>query len=262
MPEATPNHQGVTAPALQLSNVRRRFTDGDRAVVEVLKNADLTLRPGEIVALVAPSGTGKSTLLHLAGLLESPDGGSIAINGRDVSSLDDKARTKVRRDDIGFVYQFHHLLGEFTAAENIMLPQLAANVPAAKARKRAQALLGRFGLAGKGDRRPGELSGGEKQRTAIARAMANHPRLILADEPTGNLDTGTAESVFQELLHVVRDEGAAALVATHNPALAARMDRILTLDGGVVREIAPEDLGVEAKPAEGGYPLATGDESC
>jgi len=201
----------------------------------VLRGADLTLTAGEIVALVAPSGTGKSTLLHLAGLLERPDAGEVFVEGRPAGSLGDDARTAIRRTAIGFVYQFHHLLPEFTAAENVLLPQLAAGATRAVALTRAAALLQSFGLAGRENHRPGKLSGGEQQRVAIARALANQPRILLADEPTGNLDVGTSGLVFEELLRAVRGQGVAALIATHNPDLAARMDRVVTLrDGRVV----------------------------
>jgi lipoprotein-releasing system ATP-binding protein len=187
------------------------------------------------VALVAPSGTGKSTLLHLAGLLEKPDGGEVFIAGQAAGSLSDEARTTIRRTTIGFVYQFHHLLPEFTAAENIILPQLAAGKSRVEALQRAKNLLGIFGLQARLDHRPGKLSGGEQQRVAIARALANQPRLLLADEPTGNLDVGTSDRVFAELLEQVRGQGLAALIATHNPDLARRMDRVVTLrDGKIV----------------------------
>ncbi len=201
----------------------------------VLRGADLVLRRGEIVALVAPSGTGKSTLLHLAGLLERPDSGSVLVDGVDAGSLGDADRTRVRRDRIGFVYQFHHLLGEFSALENVVLPQMIAGSTRRAARVRAQALLEAFGLRDRAGHLPGKLSGGEQQRVAIARALANGPSVILADEPTGNLDTGTSDIVFSELLRIVRDQGAAALIATHNGELAGRMDRVLTLrDGRIV----------------------------
>jgi lipoprotein-releasing system ATP-binding protein len=198
----------------------------------VLRGADLTLAAGEIVALVAPSGTGKSTLLHLAGLLEKPDSGEVLVGGQAAGTLSDDQRTAIRRNTIGFVYQFHHLLPEFTALENIALPQMAAGVARSAAESRAADLLRAFGLAGREQHRPGKLSGGEQQRVAIARALANRPRILLADEPTGNLDVGTADRVFNELLHAVRDQGVAALIATHNPDLAARMDRVVTLREG------------------------------
>jgi lipoprotein-releasing system ATP-binding protein len=195
----------------------------------------LTLRAGEIVALVAPSGTGKSTLLHLAGLLEQPDGGSVLVDGRDAGALSDAERTAIRRDTIGFVYQFHHLLAEFSALENVVLPQMIARRGRRQAEARAMTLLASLGLEPRARHLPGKLSGGEQQRVAIARALANAPKVLLADEPTGNLDVGTADVVFDALLARVREENVAALIATHNPALAARMDRTVTLrDGKVV----------------------------
>ena len=219
---------------LRLAAVERRYRT-EAGELPVLLGADLTITAGEIVALVAPSGTGKSTLLHLAGLLEKPDGGEVFIAGQAAGSLSDEARTTIRRTTIGFVYQFHHLLPEFTAAENIILPQLAAGKSRAEATQRAKDLLGIFGLQARLDHRPGKLSGGEQQRVAIARALANQPRLLLADEPTGNLDVGTSDRVFAELLEQVRGQGLAALIATHNPDLARRMDRVVTLrDGKIV----------------------------
>ncbi|MCA3370045.1 MAG: ABC transporter ATP-binding protein [Acetobacteraceae bacterium] len=219
---------------LRLAAVERRYRT-EAGELPVLLGADLTIAAGEIVALVAPSGTGKSTLLHLAGLLEKPDGGEVFIAGQAAGSLSDEARTTIRRTTIGFVYQFHHLLPEFTAAENIILPQLAAGKSRAEATQRAKDLLGIFGLQARLDHRPGKLSGGEQQRVAIARALANQPRLLLADEPTGNLDVGTSDRVFAELLEQVRGQGLAALIATHNPDLARRMDRVVTLrDGKIV----------------------------
>jgi lipoprotein-releasing system ATP-binding protein len=198
----------------------------------VLRGANLTVRSGEIVALVAPSGAGKSTLLHVAGLLDRPDDGSVLIDGRDAGSLPDAARTAIRRDTIGFVYQFHHLLAEFSALENVVLPQMIAGRSRRVADDRAQTLLRAFGLGARLGHLPGKLSGGEQQRVAIGRALANGPKLLLADEPTGNLDVATAEAVFDELLAIVRDQGLAALIATHNPELAARMDRTVTLREG------------------------------
>lgn len=219
---------------LRLAAVERRYRT-EAGELPVLLGADLTIAAGEIVALVAPSGTGKSTLLHLAGLLEKPDGGEVFIAGQAAGSLSDEARTTIRRTTIGFVYQFHHLLPEFTAAENIILPQLAAGKSRAEATERAKDLLGIFGLQARLDHRPGKLSGGEQQRVAIARALANQPRLLLADEPTGNLDVATSDRVFAELLEQVRGQGLAALIATHNPDLARRMDRVVTLlDGKIV----------------------------
>jgi lipoprotein-releasing system ATP-binding protein len=221
------------APPLELRAVERRFRT-EAGELSVLRGADLTLRAGEIVALVAPSGTGKSTLLHLAGLLEKPDGGEVYVEGRAAGTLNDDGRTAIRRGTIGFVYQFHHLLPEFTALENIALPQMAAGVPRAQADARGRELLHAFGLQGRESHRPGKLSGGEQQRVAISRALANRPRVLLADEPTGNLDVGTSDKVFRELLEAVRGHGLAALIATHNPELAARMDRIVTLRDGLV----------------------------
>lgn len=220
--------------ALELRAVLRTYRSaaGD---LPVLRGADLAVAPGEIVALVAPSGTGKSTLLHLAGLLEKPDGGQVLIEGEECGRLDDRGRTAIRRDRIGFIYQFHHLLPEFSALENVVLPQMIKGVARRTAEVRARALLDGFGLAARAGHAPGKLSGGEQQRVAIARALANAPRVLLADEPTGNLDVATADRVFGELLAIVRNTGVAALVATHNPELAARMDRVVTLrDGRVV----------------------------
>ena len=219
--------------ALELRGVVRRFRT-EAGELTVLDGADLALRAGEIVALVAPSGTGKSTLLHLAGLLERPDAGEVFLAGQAAGTLGDDARTDIRRGTIGFVYQFHHLLPEFSALENITLPQMAAGVAEAEAAARGRDLMARFGLTGREAHRPGKLSGGEQQRVAIARALANRPRVLLADEPTGNLDVGTSDVVFNELLAQVREQGVAALIATHNPALAARMDRTVTLAGGRV----------------------------
>ncbi len=216
---------------LVLRGVVRTYR-GDAGELPVLRGADLTVRAGEIVALVAPSGAGKSTLLHVAGLLDRPDGGSVLIEGRDVGGLPDAERTAIRRDTIGFVYQFHHLLPEFTALENVVLPQMIAGTPRRVAVDRATTLLTTFGLAKRLGHLPGKLSGGEQQRVAIGRALANAPKLLLADEPTGNLDVATAEAVFAELLTIVRDHGLAALIATHNPDLAARMDRTVTLRDG------------------------------
>ena len=219
--------------ALVLQDVVRTYRT-EAGELPVLRGVDLTLRAGEIVALVAPSGAGKSTLLHLAGLLEQPDGGRVILQGRDAGALSDKERTAIRRDKIGFVYQFHHLLGEFTALENVMLPQMIAATPRPEARARAKTLLLNFGLEARLDHLPGKLSGGEQQRVAIARALANAPQLLLADEPTGNLDVATAAVVFDELLAIVRRQNVSALIATHNPELAARMDRIVTLREGRV----------------------------
>ncbi|MFC0388678.1 ABC transporter ATP-binding protein [Muricoccus vinaceus] len=222
-----------SGPPLALRAVERRYRT-EAGELPVLRGAELDLFAGEIVALVAPSGTGKSTLLHVAGLLEKPDAGQVLVGGRDSGNLSDDARTALRRDTIGFVYQFHHLLPEFTAEENIVLPQLAANRPRREAEARARELLATFGLGDRGHHRPTRLSGGEQQRVAIARALANGPKVLLADEPTGNLDVATADRVFAELLDAVRGRGVAALIATHNPELAARMDRTVTLREGLI----------------------------
>ncbi len=216
---------------LELKNIARTYKT-DSESLTVLRGVDLTLAPGEIVALVAPSGSGKSTLLHLAGLLEKPDGGAVIINGADAGKLADTERTGIRLNTIGIVYQFHHLLAEFSALENITLPQMITGKSEQAANTRARELLEKFGLAARENHLPGKLSGGEQQRVAIARALANKPALLLADEPTGNLDVATADVVFNELLRVVRSENVAALIATHNPDLAKRMDRQLTLVNG------------------------------
>ena len=223
-----------TAYPLVMAGVQRIFRT-EAGELPILRGVDLTIRAGEIVALVAPSGSGKSTLLHLAGLLEQPDGGTVSILGRDAGKLPDKDRTAIRRDAIGFVYQSHHLLGEFSALENVVLPQMIAGKSRRAAADRARALLTGFGLAERLEHLPGKLSGGEQQRVAIARALANAPAVLLADEPTGNLDVATSAVVFAELLSVVRTQNVAALIATHNPDLAARMDRTITLrDGKIV----------------------------
>ncbi|MET0157353.1 MAG: ABC transporter ATP-binding protein [Methyloceanibacter sp.] len=223
------------APALHLQDLQRAYAQGSR-VIEVLKGATASLYAGETVALLGPSGAGKSTLLHIAGLLERPDGGAVVINGVDCVKLGDSERTRMRRSEIGFVYQFHHLLPEFSALENIVLPQLILGLSRAEAEERASQLLDSLGIAERGDHRPAQLSGGEQQRVAIARAVANEPRLLLADEPTGNLDPPTAERVFEQLLSLVRQSGVAALIATHNLELAARMDRTLRLKEGLLVE--------------------------
>jgi lipoprotein-releasing system ATP-binding protein len=216
---------------LVLRDVRRTYR-GESGELPVLRGVDLSVNAGEIVALVAPSGAGKSTLLHVAGLLDRPDGGEVRIMGQAVGDLGDQPRTTIRRDTIGFVYQFHHLLAEFTAQENVILPQMIAGASRRAAADRAKSLLSGFGLGKRLSHLPGKLSGGEKQRVAIARALANAPKLLLADEPTGNLDVGTADGVFELLLATVREQRVAALIATHNPDLAARMDRIVTLREG------------------------------
>ncbi|MCX7324743.1 MAG: ABC transporter ATP-binding protein [Hyphomicrobiales bacterium] len=220
-------------PALFLSKVDRSYQQSGGSL-DILKKADFAIWPGELVALVAPSGTGKSTLLHVAGLLEHPDAGEVFIGGAATATLDDAARTRLRRTEIGFVYQFHHLLPEFSALENVAMPQLIRGLGKAEARMRAAELLGFLGLGERLKHRPGELSGGEQQRVAIARAVANAPRLLLADEPTGNLDPGTSKHVFRTLTSLVRASGLAALIATHNLELAGQMDRRVTIKGGQV----------------------------
>ena len=224
-------------PILFLHQITRRFRQGD-ATLDILKGAELAVWAGQSVALVAPSGAGKSTLLHIAGLLESPDGGEVYIDAVATSHMTDIQRTRIRRAGIGFVYQFHHLLPEFSALENVMLPQMIRGLPAREARSRANELLSYLGLKERLTHRPAELSGGEQQRVAIARAVANAPRILLADEPTGNLDVRTAERVFATLGQLVRASGLAAIVATHNLDIAAQMDRRVTIRDGVVVELA------------------------
>ena len=214
---------------LRLEAISKTYNKGTPGAVEVLRGLDLTVARGEVVALVAPSGAGKSTLLHIAGLLDTPDAGRVILNGRDMTGQSDKLRTEARRRELGFVYQFHHLLPEFTALENIVLPQLANAVADQDARTRAAGLLDRVGLSARADHRPAALSGGEQQRVAFCRALANQPALMLADEPTGNLDPGTSDQVFGVLMDVVRETGLSALIATHNMALAGRMDRVVRL---------------------------------
>lgn len=216
---------------LTLQALSKSYRSGESRLV-VLDEAELMLAPGEIVAMMAQSGSGKSTLLHLAGLLEKPDAGSVIIDGQNASLLSDSARTSLRLKKIGFVYQFHHLLAEFTALENVAIPQMIAGVSQAKASQRGMELLEKFGLGARAHHLPGKLSGGEKQRVAIARALANRPLILLADEPTGNLDVATSAIVIEEFLRVVRSENTTALIATHNPELAARMDRYVTLKSG------------------------------
>jgi lipoprotein-releasing system ATP-binding protein len=223
----------MSETVLKLAGITRSFNQG-RGTLEVLKGIDLEIREGEIVALVGPSGSGKSTLLHIAGLLEPPSQGTIEISGQAAARLTDEQRTQLRRLNIGFVYQYHHLLPEFSAVENIILPQMITGLARSEAHKRAIELLKWLGLEHRAVHRPGELSGGEQQRVAIARALANGPRLLLADEPTGNLDPNTAEEVFAVMLKLVRGAKLAALIATHNPALAERMDRTLRVEGGHV----------------------------
>ena len=221
------------APGLGLSGIVKVFRQAG-AKLEVLRGADLAVASGEIVALVGPSGTGKSTLLHIAGLLERPDEGEIFISGKPCSRLKDSGRSALRRATVGFVYQHHHLLPEFSALENLILPQMIGGASKSVARRRAHDLLDAVGLAQRSDHRPARLSGGEQQRVALARALANRPAVLLADEPTGNLDPDTASEVFELLLGLVRGAGLAALIATHNLDLAARMDRVLRLEEGRV----------------------------
>jgi lipoprotein-releasing system ATP-binding protein len=231
----TPIAKSEAIPAaLELRQVRRVFRQAGTELV-VLNGIDLILRAGEIVALVGPSGAGKSTMLHVAGLLERPDGGSVLIAGEDCGRLNDERRTLLRRSEIGFVYQFHHLLPEFSALENVMLPQMIAAVPRRLAWEMATGLLDRVGLSGRAAHRPARLSGGEQQRVAIARALANDPKILLGDEPTGNLDHATGDSVLETLLDLVRGTGLTALIATHNLDLARRLDRIVALADGRLR---------------------------
>lgn len=219
------------APALRISGLDRTFHQGGRKL-EVLRGLDLQVARGESVALVGPSGSGKSTLLHAAGLLERPDGGEIVIAGQNCSAMNDAQRTAMRRDNLGFVYQFHHLLPEFTALENVAMPMRLAKVPRRTGLARAEKLLTEMGLADRLGHAPGQLSGGEQQRVAIARALANRPVLLLADEPTGNLDQATAEVVLGELLSIVRSQGLGIVIATHDPLVAGRLDRVVRLQDG------------------------------
>ncbi|TQM92844.1 ABC transporter ATP-binding protein [Roseinatronobacter monicus] len=220
--------------ALSLQTISKTYNAGKPNEVKVLNEASLKLDRGEIVALVAPSGAGKSTLLHIAGLLDTPDTGAVMIDGADMTRLGDRARTAARRGQVGFVYQFHHLLPEFSALENVILPQLANAVPQAKAEARARELLERVGISARAEHRPAALSGGEQQRVAFCRALANTPSLLLADEPTGNLDPATSDQVFGALMALVRDTGLTALIATHNLELARRMDRVVQLQDGQI----------------------------
>jgi len=221
--------------ALQLIDIQRTYHQAGEPL-PVLRGASLTLEAGEIVALVGPSGAGKSTLLHVAGLLERPDGGQVRLEGRDCGRMGDGERTAMRRNSIGFVYQFHHLLPEFTAVENVMLPQMIAGLSKSESRARAMELLSMVGLSKRASHRPSKLSGGEQQRVAIVRALANAPRVLIGDEPTGNLDQHTADDVTNALVAIVRNVGLGALIATHNLDLARRMDRIVTLEDGVLVE--------------------------
>ena len=224
----------MSEAVLRLDGIEKGYKLGKPGEIRVLRGASVAIAPGEVVALVAPSGAGKSTLLHIAGLLDTPDAGVVEIGGSDLTRARDRARTAARRQCIGFIYQFHHLLPEFTAAENVILPQLANGVRRAEAEARAADLLVRVGLENRAGHRPSELSGGEQQRVAFCRALANKPLILLADEPTGNLDPGTADVVFDTLLGLVRETGMGALIATHNLDLAARMDRVLHLRDGVL----------------------------
>jgi lipoprotein-releasing system ATP-binding protein len=223
---------------LRLDQLVRTYCQGPRRI-DVLAGASADIHSGEAVALVGPSGAGKSTLLHIAGLLETPDSGRVIVNGRDCTGMGDYERTRVRRLEMGFVYQFHQLLPEFSALENVEIPQMILGRGRRQAAARARQLLGALGLAERVDHRPAELSGGEQQRTAIARALANSPRLILADEPTGNLDPHTAAHVFDQLIHLIRTTGVGALIATHNVELARRMDRVLRVEDGILIEVGP-----------------------
>jgi lipoprotein-releasing system ATP-binding protein len=231
----------ATHSVLRLDRLVRTFRQGSRTI-EVLAGASADIHPGEAVALVGPSGAGKSTLLHIAGLLETPDSGAVVVNDRDCSGMNDQQRTLIRRTEMGFVYQFHQLLPEFSALENVMIPQMIMGRNRRDAAAHAHQLLMTMGLADRVTHRPAELSGGEQQRTAIARALANSPRLILADEPTGNLDPHTAGNVFDELIHLIRSTGVAALIATHNLDIARRMDRVLRMENGLLIEVPPGAL--------------------
>lgn len=219
---------------LSLSGITKTYNENTPGEIRVLRGANLSIAKGEVVALVAPSGSGKSTLLHIAGLLDTADAGEVSINGQSMGALSDRRRTATRRNEVGFVYQFHHLLPEFTALENIVLPQLANGISDRAARDHAMELMARVGVDTRASHRPAELSGGEQQRVAFCRALANRPALLLADEPTGNLDPDTADTVFSALMELVRDTGLSALIATHNLELAARMDRTLRLEGGEI----------------------------
>ena len=224
----------MNKPVLELASIKKSFSKGSSNKIEVLKGVDLQLFPGEIVALVAPSGAGKSTLLQIAGLLDKPLSGKIFIDGQEIQNKSDNQLTMIRRREIGFVYQFHHLLPEFSSRENIDLPQLSNGVPSKDAQRRSSELLDLVNLANRSDHRPAELSGGEQQRIAICRALANKPKIILADEPTGNLDQNTTLSVFESLLKIVKKTNLAALIATHNLDLAKRMDRVVELIDGKI----------------------------
>ncbi len=234
--DIAPAQDDQEIPVLFLQAVERTYTQGD-ATLHILSGAELAIWAGQSVALVAPSGAGKSTLLHISGLLEHPDHGEVYIDGRATAILPDQERTRIRRNEIGFIYQSHHLLPEFTAIENVLLPQMIRGLSRSEARKRGEELLAYLGLSARLHHRPAEMSGGEQQRVAIARAVANAPRLLLADEPTGNLDVHTADHVFNALMQLVRASGLATIIATHNMELAARMDRRVTLKEGKVVEL-------------------------
>ncbi len=223
-------------PVLRLAGITRIYHQGTKELV-IFRQANLEIYPGELVALVGPSGSGKSTLLHIAGLLEKPDEGDIFVAGHECTAMDDAQLTAVRREDIGFIYQFHHLLPEFTALENIMMPQLINGLDAAEAQERSEQLLAMLGIEERGSHRPAELSGGEQQRVAIARAVANGPRLLLADEPTGNLDPETSDRVYRQLLELARMAGLAAIIATHDMELASKMDRQIVMIDGKLMEL-------------------------
>ena len=230
------SHDHEVDVALEIKNIYRTYSQGN-LLLDVLKGVDFSLKPGEMVALVGPSGSGKSTLLHLAGLIEKPTSGSIFLRGINCSELSDFARTQLRSRDIGFIYQFHHLLPEFTALENVMMPQLIAGLHKTEATQRARLLLDMVGLSSRVNHRPSRLSGGEQQRVAIVRSIANVPRLVLADEPTGNLDPETSITVFQQLREIIHRSKIAMLVATHNMELASKMDRIVAMEGGKIRQL-------------------------
>jgi lipoprotein-releasing system ATP-binding protein len=238
----SPVQDAHARPVLQLRDVHRAFRQGGREI-SVLRGVNADLYPGQAVALVGPSGAGKSTLLHIAGLLETADSGRVFVNGRDCSQFSDSERTRVRRVEMGFVYQFHQLLPEFSALENVVMPQMIKGIARGAAERRGSELLGMLGLGERLSHRPAQLSGGEQQRTAIARALANAPRILLADEPTGNLDPTTSALVFRELIELIQHTGVAALIATHNLQLAKRMHRVLRMDGGALVETNPAEVG-------------------
>lgn len=222
---------------LNLKGISKSYHSGMPTEITVLSCIDLSINTSEVVGLIAPSGAGKSTLLHIAGLLDVPDSGTVAISGQELSGKSDRRRTRSRRQDVGFIYQFHHLLQEFSALENVILPQLANGVPKDQAQERARKLLGKIGLQNRINHRPSELSGGEQQRVAFCRALANEPKLLLADEPTGNLDPATSDTVFGALMELVRETGLSALIATHNLELAEQMDRVVRLENGILVDV-------------------------